>query len=152
MMENTRNIEEIIKDKRLAGVDFGLKRVGVAVCDEFHITISPRGILAFDSDDFWKKFISLLQSENAGAVVVGIPTRSDGEETELIRQIKNFIKKIKSKTGLPVISYDESYSSKKAVETMIEIGTPKKQRRRKGSVDQVAAAIILREFLEETEG
>ncbi|MFP4529359.1 MAG: Holliday junction resolvase RuvX [Candidatus Kapaibacterium sp.] len=147
-----QNIATGLKGRRIAAIDFGLKRVGLAVCDEFHITVSPRDTMNYESPEFWPKLIELLKDENIYAVVVGVPLRPDGIENGILPRIKEFMKDLGNKTGLPVIPYDESYSSQKAVATMIEIGTPKKKRRQKGSIDRVAAAIILKEFLEEIEG
>ena len=81
-----------------------------------------------------------------------MPYRHDNKETDLILEIKDFIEELRKRTGLTVMPYDESFSSHRALETMLQIGTKKKKRRQKGSADKIAAAIILRDFLQEIEG
>ncbi len=150
-MSNNFDINTL-KGKRLAAVDFGLKRLGLAVCDQFHVTISPREVYDYSSPDFWNKFTADLKSEELGAVIVGVPKRLDGEKTKIIVAIEKFIELLKKKTQLPVMEHDESFTSKRAVETMVTIGKKKNKRSKKGETDKVAAAIILRDFLNEYEG
>ena len=137
------------KNKRLVCIDFGLKRCGIAVCDEFHITSSPRGLLIYNSAGFWNELINILLNEKPAAIIVGVPIRLDGLKTKLIEEIEKFIVELSVKSNLEVISYDESFSSKIATQTMIEIGIKKKKRSRKGSTDKIAACVILRDFLNE---
>lgn len=145
------SVREEISGKRVAAVDYGKKRVGLAVSDEMHITSSPRKTLIADDENFWSDLLEFLQFERIGVVVVGVPYRLDDKNKEWILEIKNFIKELTEKSGLPVYEYDESYSSKRAVSTMVEIGKKKKKRAQKGNTDMIAAAIILRDFLKENE-
>lgn len=140
-----------IKNKKLAGVDYGMKRVGLAVCDEFHVTTSPRKTLLRDSDDFWSELTDALDFESVEGVVVGLPERPDGKNDELIAEIRDFAERLKQLTGLPVYFHDEYLTSKTATRVMIEIGKKKKKRSRKGEKDKVAAALILRNFLDEND-
>ena len=137
-----------LKGRRLAGIDYGRRRVGFAVCDEFHITTSPRGIFDITSEKFWDEILDSVEKEGIYAIVVGMPYRHDGEETELMNEIREFITELKEKSALPVYVYDESYSSIRAKSTMIEIGYGKRKRSKKGKKDEIAAALILRDFLE----
>ena len=147
----TENKYEHLKGKRIAAIDYGRRRVGFAVCDEFHITTSPRGIFILTDDDFWEKLNEALDKENAAAVVLGVPLRHDNEETDLIKEIYEFQKELEKRFGIEVITYDEAFSSKRAEKTMLEIGTKKKKRAKKGTKDEFAAAIILRDFLNSIE-
>ncbi len=140
-----------LKGKRLAALDYGRKRVGFAVCDEFHITVSPRKVFDFASPDFFNNLREEIEKENASALVLGIPLRNDNQETEIIKEILRLKEDIEEKIGVDVILHDESFSSVRASETMISIGKKKKQRSRKGSKDLIAAAIILRDFLQTIE-
>ncbi len=147
---NNDEIRSFIKGKRIAGIDYGLKRVGFAVCDELHITTSPRKFYIND-DTFLSKLINDLKFENACACVVGVPITYDGNKTKFQEIIESFIEELKLKSHLPVFTYDESYSSKQAVGKMVESGKRKTARSRKGETDKVAAALILRDFLNEME-
>lgn len=144
--------DDSLKGLRLAAIDFGFKRVGLAVCDEFHITISPKKVLDYTADSFFDELIAFFDDERIGAVVIGIPLRNDDKESNVIKEIRKLSKKISDETKLIVFEQDESYSSKIAVKEMINIGSKKKRRSQKGRKDEVAAAVILREFLQEREG
>ena len=138
--------------KRLGALDYGRKRIGFAVCDELHITVNPRKYFLPDDHKFWDDLLKSIQSENLAAIIVGVPYRYDGETTDVIVELENFIEVLKEKSGLEVIPFDESYSSRRSMATMIEIGKKRRTRSQKGNVDKIAAAIILRDFLNEIEG
>lgn len=138
-----------LKGKRIGAVDYGRKRVGFAVCDEFHITVNPRRILDFGDEDFYDQLKSEIDIERIDALVIGVPYRTDGKKTAIIEEIYEMIAKLREILSIEIIPFDESYSSVRAMETMIEIGKKKKDRRKKGSADRIAAAIILRDFLSE---
>ena len=61
--------------KRLLGIDFGKKRIGLAFSDEFHITIRPIETLLYQEPDFWNRFFAIIEKENIGAIVIGVPYR-----------------------------------------------------------------------------
>lgn len=142
----TNNISDLIKGKRILAVDYGLKRIGTAITDEFHVTISPKELFIND-DNFFDKFVKYINNENIGIIVIGIPMRNDNTETEIIREIKKFSDKINETTKKDVFLYDESFSSKEAVNVMVNIGKKKKKRSKKGEKDLIAAAVILKNFL-----
>lgn len=151
-MLKKNEIIEIIHHRRLGAIDYGLKRVGFAVCDELHISITPKAVLDPTSEKFWPQLAEWLERERVALVVVGMPFRPDPtEKTEVITAIEGFIGELRAKTGLEVIVRDESFSSVRAAETMFAVGKKKKQRAQKGNKDMIAAAIILREFLAELE-
>lgn len=140
---------EYLKGKRIASVDFGFKRLGVAVCDELHITITPSKVFDYSSKDFWSSFLDFLEKERVSALVVGFPFRDDNKETEVTLAIKQFVEHFRSISEIPVFLFDETNSTIKAQKIMIEIGKSKKQRRKKENKDLISAAIILKEFIEE---
>ncbi len=139
----------VLKGKRIAAIDFGLKRVGLAVCDELHIAVSPRKVLDYESTSFWNELSSFLAEEKVGGIVVGVPIRSDQKQTELLTHLKRFINQLRSKVEIPVYEFDESFSTVRAINFMVEVGKKKKQRQKKENKDLISAAIILRDFIEE---
>lgn len=139
----------ILKGKRIAAIDFGLKRVGLAVCDELHIAVSPKKVLDYTSPNFWNELNQFFEEEKIGGVVVGVPVRSDGKETEMLIYLNKFINKLKAELKIPVYEYDESFSTVRAVNLMVEVGKKKNKRRKKENKDLISAAIILRDFIEE---
>lgn len=141
-------MEDALKIKqKLAGIDYGKKRMGIAVCDALHITVTPLLVLDPSESKFWEKFLRFVSEESIEGFVIGIPYRDDDKNDEFISEIKQFIIDLKSKCDLPVYEIDEYLSTRSAVNTMISIGYSKKRRAEKGNKDKIAAAIILREFL-----
>ncbi|HYF01899.1 MAG TPA: Holliday junction resolvase RuvX [Patescibacteria group bacterium] len=138
-----------LKGKKVAGIDFGTKQVGLAVCDEYHISVSPKGFFKRENADFWEKIIKTIVTERVAAIVVGMPYREDKSVSKLMLMIKDFVAQLHNKTGLPVLLFDESFSTRRAFDTMAEIGMKKKKQRAKGTKDLIAAAVILRDFLDE---
>ena len=144
-----QNLTELLKNKRIASVDFGMKRIGVAVTDELHISITPKIIFEFTSENFWSDFLSMLEFENIQAIVIGNPIRKDNSESYIHKEIEKFIEKLNADNKFLIFRQDESLSSKKAAETMLINGTKKKNRKEKGNTDRIAATIILQDFLNE---
>lgn len=133
--------------QRLFAVDYGRRRVGTAVCDELHITVSAREVLQRDHPDFWEQLLRLIEKERAAAIIVGVPYRHDGQTTSLLREIERFMTEAARRSAKPVIPVDESYSSRQGVQAMIAAGVKKQKRAQKGAADAVAATLILREYL-----
>lgn len=152
-VENTTSLQYRIKGKRVASFDFGMKRIGWAVCDEYHITTSTKGVFERDKSDLWTAIKKGIETERVGFIIVGMPIRHDEDEqkelTTLMNNIRAFIKRLRKETGLEVIEVDEAYSSRRALSTMAEIGIGKTKRRNKSRKDEISAAIILRDFLQE---
>lgn len=137
-----------LREKRVGAVDYGLQRVGLAVCDELHIVCTPRGFMQ-NTPDLVESLQQFVARERLGALVVGVPYRVDGVTTPLITEIQEFIGIMRKVLKIPVFEVDEAFSSKRASELMVTGGTKKKKRAQKGQNDAVAAALILRSFLEE---
>jgi putative holliday junction resolvase len=151
--ENNLTISERIKGKRIASFDFGMKRIGWAVCDEYHITTTTKGIFERSKPDLWTVIKKSIESERIGYIIVGVPLRHDEDEQEertaLMKKIDEFAIRLRKETGLEVLEVDEAYSSRRALATMAEIGIGKTKRRDKSRKDEISAAIILRDFLQE---
>lgn len=132
---------------RILAIDYGSKRVGLAVTDPMQIICSPLDTVhSKDVIDFLKKY---EQQEGIEAFVVGMPVnldQSDTNATPLVRQFLNLLKK--HFPDKPIHEHDERFTSKMAFDAMLAGGMKKKDRRNKGNVDKVSAAIILQSFLE----
>jgi putative Holliday junction resolvase len=135
-----------LANKRIAAIDYGTKRIGLAYTDELHISINPKDTID-NNEKKWDKLERFFQSERIAAVVVGIPYTADGNKTEWIETIENFIAELKEKFNLPVYTQDESSSSDRALNYMIASGVKKKKRGQKGNLDKMAAGVILGDFL-----
>jgi len=131
---------------RILCLDYGLKRVGVAVTDELQIIASP-----LDTINTSKiiSFISKYIKENeVELLVVGLPFNLKGEETDATNKTLSFIRLLKKTHPLvKVDTYDERYTSKIAKDTILMMGKNKKFRRDKSNIDKLSASIILQSYL-----
>lgn len=124
---------------RYLGVDFGLKRLGLAI-SEGDLATPFETVRVKDLHDAVNKIAEVAQVKRAEKIIVGLP---EGKIGSTVLGFINALKKI----GLSVESTDETLSTRKALEKMIEIGIPKKKRQKN---DAYSAAIILQEYLENT--
>ena len=137
---------------RILAIDFGLKRIGLAISDELHYAISPIQSLQYDNSNFWELLLENISNNKIGTIVIGIPYK-EGEDHILRIPIENFYVQLSTQLlthhlSIPIYFQDESNSSEDAMKLMIKIGKKKKQRSKKGIIDSFSAAIILRDFLE----
>jgi len=133
---------------KLMGIDYGLRRVGVAVTDEQGLAI--RGLTTIDrrkNPDLIAAILSLIKQEKPEALVIGLPLDIDMAETVMSKEVRSFAEKLQVSSGLPVNFVDESYSSKKAAELMRF--RKKKMRKDKAAVDRLAACLILQSYRED---
>lgn len=133
---------------RILGIDFGTKRIGIAVTDPLNIFASPLiTVRNHEFEDFLKEYI---KKEKIDGFVVGYPRTVNNEASEIVKYVDSFIRKLgKAFPEIPVHLVDERFTSEMALSTMIEGGVRKKQRRNKEMVDKISAAIILQSFLDQ---
>ena len=132
---------------RILGIDYGKKRVGLAVTDPLKIFASPLNtISAHDIDNFIADYMA---SEQVEAFVIGYPVKLNNEPSESVKYIDPFIRKLKKRfPGVPVHLVDERFTSQMAFRTMIDGGLKKKERQNKSIIDMISASIILQSFLD----
>ena len=132
---------------RLAAVDFGSVRIGIAVCDADRILASPLEVHpAADWQSDGEYFRSFAATERIGGFVVGLPIHCDGGESQKSLECRKFARWLAEETGLPVRLFDERFTTSDAMSRMAGAGfTKKKQTKR---VDAIAAQVILESFLE----
>jgi len=145
------NLKEYLSGKRIAGIDYGTKRIGIAVCDELHISVRPVTTVFAEKENFMDEICDLLRSERVEAVVVGTPDTYDGQKTEFHNRIKTFGNEIQQRLNSDVYYTDESFSSLHAASFMVSYGIKKKARAKKGMLDRYAAVMILQQFINEME-
>jgi putative Holliday junction resolvase len=132
---------------RIIAIDYGLKRTGLAVTDPFQIiatgltTIESPRIINFLRDYFAREPVELM--------IIGDPRNWDDSDTHATPLVREVIKRLEKKfPSIPVITVDERYTSKMASQAMIDMGMKKMQRRNKALVDEIAATIMLQEYLQ----
>jgi putative Holliday junction resolvase len=131
---------------RILAIDYGKKRTGIAVTDELQIIAS--GLTSIPSETAIAFLIDYFSKENVSKVLIGEPKQMNGEPSESTPIIEKFVAAFK--TAFPemqVVRVDERFTSKMAFQTMIDSGLKKKQRQNKGLVDEIAATILLQDYL-----
>ncbi|MFZ1731706.1 MAG: Holliday junction resolvase RuvX [Bacteroidota bacterium] len=137
----------MLSNKRTLGIDYGERRVGLALSDELGIIAS--GIGTYDSDDsLIPRLVKLIEERSVARIVIGLPLTLQGLEGEIAKKVHLFAEKLKAATDLPVDLLDERFTSSLAVQTIRDMGMGKKKRRDKGKIDEVAAIILLQGYLD----
>ena len=131
---------------RILSIDYGLKRTGLAVTDPLKIiatgltTVESRQLMPFLRDYFSKEEVELI--------IIGEPKNWDDSDTHATPLVEKCIKDLqKNFPNIPIKKVDERYTSKMAKDAMLEMGLKKAQRRNKKLVDEIAATIMLQEYL-----
>ena len=131
---------------RILAIDYGLKRTGIAVTDDFQIIAS--GLTTIPSPTALAYLENYFKTENVCKILVGEPKQMNGQPSESEAIINDFVSKLKLKfPELVVIRVDERFTSKIAFKTMIDSGLSKKKRQNKALIDEIAATIMLQDFL-----
>ena len=136
---------------RIIGIDYGRKRVGVAVSDPLGIFASAlETVQSAKIIEYLKKY---AENENVVRFVVGYPVNMDGAPSEAAKDVDVFLKQLaKALPDVPVTLEDERFTSVLAHRAMIDGGMKAKDRRDKESVDKISAAIILQSYMDKTSG
>ena len=132
---------------RILSLDIGTKRTGVAISDELLCISQPlTAIHATNKRDWLQGVVELVEKEEVGQVLVGLPLNQDGEEGQDACRIREYIALLRERLQLPVIEWDERFSTVQAERSLLEADVSRK--RRKQVIDKVAAAIILQSYLD----
>lgn len=131
---------------RIMAIDYGLKRTGIAVTDPLQIIASALTTVA--SAKFFTFLDDYLKKEQVELILIGDPRNLDDSPTSLSAHVQRILGIMQKKyPSIPVKTVDERYSSVMASRAMVDMGMKKTRRREKGIVDQVAATMILQEYL-----
>jgi putative Holliday junction resolvase len=133
---------------RILAIDYGLKRTGLAVTDPFKIIAT--GLTTVESKQLIPFLKNYFGKEKVERIIIGEPKNLDDTDTHATQLVRNIIKELQKNFPLiPVETVDERFTSKMASRAMIEMGLKKKKRRDKALVDEIAAAIMLQEYLKQ---
>ncbi len=133
---------------KLLGVDYGRRRIGIAVTDEQGEYI--KGLPTLDrkkTTDFLRSLEAIISHQQPRRIVMGLPLDIDGHETVMSLEVRAFAEKLQAISSVPVSFVDESLTSVRAAEIMRF--KKKKDRRDKQAVDRIAACLILEAFRKE---
>lgn len=131
---------------RLLAIDYGMKRVGIAITDTLQIIASGLTTVAnTEVEAFLKKY---LEEENVERIILGYPLGLDNQPTDLTKHVDVFKERLnKWFPTVPITLVDERFTSKMAKATLLSSGVPKMKRRNKALLDEISATIILQEYL-----
>lgn len=133
---------------KILAIDYGQKRVGIAVTDDLQIIAS--GLTTVHSKDVITFLEDYLAKNNVEGIVVGDPKDLKNNPAESARFIEPFVKHLSRKfPNIKIERVDERFTSKMAFQTMIDSGLKKKARQNKALVDEISATIILQSYLEQ---
>ncbi len=129
---------------RIMALDVGEKTVGVAVSDELELTANPRAVLRRDGSE-GARLARLVAEEDIGEVVVGLPVSMSGQHSEQTGRVTEFARALAEQLPVPVRTWDERLSTVQAERVLIAADV--RRARRRQVIDQVAAALILENYL-----
>ena len=131
----------------MLGIDFGTRRIGIAVSDPLNII--ARGVTVIKNSPTAVAEIRRLAAEyDVERIVVGVPLTLKGEKGTKAVEVESFAKKIRNVVDVEVVFWDERFTSRTAHETMLAMGVRKKARRLKERIDEMASALILQGYLD----
>ncbi len=131
--------------KRILGLDYGQKRIGVAISDPLGWTAQAHPYIA-NAPDMWKKIASILEEYEIAEIVLGNPKNRDGSKSKKTEEVGKFAAKLHEKTGMTAQFWDERYSTVAAEKHLIEAGLSRQKR--KETIDSVAAVFILQGYID----
>ncbi|MBC8214560.1 MAG: Holliday junction resolvase RuvX [Candidatus Marinimicrobia bacterium] len=132
---------------RILGIDFGDRRIGLAISDPMGIIASPYSTIDRKIvPDIFSEIDKIILKHNISKIVVGLPLTMKGTDSEQTKKVREFVEELKTKINLPIKVIDERLSSLSAQKVLVEQGI--KTGHNKGEIDKTAAAILLQEYLE----
>ena len=133
---------------RIAAVDYGARRVGLAVTDPLQLFARPLDTLPPAASI--ERLVAVHREDGLEVIVVGWPLTEDGDEAEAVARVRPYIGRLrKALPDVRIETQDERYSSRRAVDGLVASGVGRKGRRDKGRIDAAAAAVILQDYLDE---
>ncbi|ANO48136.1 Holliday junction resolvase RuvX [Flavobacterium columnare NBRC 100251 = ATCC 23463] len=131
---------------RILAIDYGLKRTGIAVTDDFQIIAS--GLTTVASTEVLDFLKTYFEKEKVVKVLIGDPKQMNGQPSESAPLVEAFVQKFSDQfPEVKIVRVDERFTSKMAFQTMIDSGLKKKQRQNKALIDEISATIMLKDYL-----
>ena len=132
---------------RLLAIDYGEKRIGLAITDELQMFANPFDTIPnLSFENTLSVLNKLIAEKKIGQIIIGIPWSVNGNETEKTKETQEFITKLQTQINIPVIGSDERFTTSDANDLLKEMGYDWKKARK--VIDSVAACLILKRYLE----
>lgn len=135
---------------RVLAIDFGRKRVGLALSDPSFTVASPHPPIVRKGSSWWDELLGLIERESVSEIVVGLPRNLDGSESQASQVCRKFAEELERRSSRPIHLLDERLSSVAASASLRESGL--RQREQRGKVDSVAASLLLQVYLQRRQG
>ena len=138
------------REGRVMGLDYGTTRIGVALSDGLRLGANPHMVISMEDQDLDTQLARIADEYAVTVVVVGLPTSLDGTEHASADAARGLADRVRDAIDLPVVLYDERYTTKVAERALLAADTSR--RKRKQTIDKVAAAVMLQGFLDRLAG
>ena len=141
------------ESSRVLGIDFGLKRIGVAVSDPLGIIAQGLDTLQNDSS-ILDRILDIVVRMSVTRIVIGKPLKLSGKVGNSAEEVSRFIERLRAKLSkgqnrnVEIVEWDERFTTTIAQRTQIELGVKKKERQRKSNLDRLASQLILQSYLD----
>lgn len=134
---------------RILAIDYGRRRIGLAVSDPTRTLASPHSVVPNEDPpaDPPEQLLRVIREIAPARIVVGIPLDMEGEEGEMAREAREFRRSLSERCQVPVVEWDERLTSALAAQVLMDSEPRRSRRRRKGRLDETAAAVLLRGYL-----
>ena len=133
---------------RMLGIDFGLKRVGLAVSDPMQIIARALETMQYQSrKELLRRLVESIRQHEIVGVVIGLPRHMDGSEGEMAKTVRDLMAELARRVAIPIVAWDERLSSVQAQRALREMGISARNTKR-GDVDRLAAVFILQSYLD----
>ena len=139
-----KGVKRMKEEERILGIDFGKKRVGIAISDPLCMIAMP--LETVERKKIEEGINKILERFPVKHIVIGYPLRTDGKKGKRAEEVEKFAKKIKEKFNIEIELWDERYSTVEAERIIMDMG--KKPSRNKGKIDRIAASLILQSYLD----
>lgn len=148
VFESVKALFSALKDdERIVGVDFGEKKIGLALSDPTYLIATPYGVyIRRNTRQDLGELAALFKKEGVGAAVIGLPLQADGSEGELCSEVRRFADKLIKKSGIGLYFQDERYTTAMASRATEEAGLRRKESQEID--DKISAALILQQVLD----
>jgi putative Holliday junction resolvase len=132
---------------RILAIDYGKKRTGLAVTDP--LKIIANGLTTVNTQELFDYLKAYTAKEEVEKIIIGLPYQLDGSPTDATPSVLHCIRRLKNSfPNIPIVPVDEQFSSKMASRAMVDMGMKKKDRQKKELIDEIAATIILQEYMQ----
>ncbi|MGQ9462160.1 MAG: Holliday junction resolvase RuvX [Candidatus Fervidibacter sp.] len=132
---------------RVLAIDYGEKHIGLAISDELGISASPlMNLTKKSNEDAANQIAQIVSRFRVAKVVIGLPRRTNGKEGEMERRVRAFAEKLRRKVKVPIVFFDERFTTRIAEQVLLEADLSRQKRRQ--IRDRLAAVILLQNYLD----